>query len=52
MVQAYRSLGRSVYEVWENGMRFYVFIDAWKFLVANDHYAGDGQRAKRHGQFN
>jgi len=20
--------------------------------VANDHYAGDGQRAKRHGMFN
>lgn len=28
------------------------FPDAWMFLVANDHYAGDGQRARRHGCFN
>ncbi|QXV79299.1 hypothetical protein bas20_0034 [Escherichia phage FritzHoffmann] len=33
-------------------MKLYIFKNAWMIAVANDHYAGDGQRAKRHGMFN
>lgn len=33
-------------------MKLYIFENAWMVPAANDHYAGDGQRAKRHGMFN
>lgn len=33
-------------------MRLYIFSNAWAFAVANDHYAGDGKRAERHGIYN
>lgn len=33
-------------------MRLVIFPDAWMFLVSNDHYAGDGRRAERHGIYN
>lgn len=33
-------------------MQLFYFPDAWMFLVANDHYAGDGRRAARHGIYN
>nr|DAQ12157.1 MAG TPA: hypothetical protein [Caudoviricetes sp.] len=33
-------------------MKLYCFLNAWVHAVANDHYAGDGQRAKRHGIYN
>jgi hypothetical protein len=33
-------------------MKLYQFNNAWMVAVANDHYSGDGQRAKRHGRYN
>ncbi len=33
-------------------MRLIIFRDAWAVPVANDHYGGDGKRAKRHGYWN
>lgn len=33
-------------------MKLYMFINAWMTAVANDHYGGDGKRAKHHGIFN
>lgn len=30
-------------------MRLIIFRDAWAVPVANDHYGGDGKRAKTHG---
>lgn len=33
-------------------MMLRIFIDAWAYPVANDHYGGDGKRAKRHSFWN
>lgn len=33
-------------------MKLYFFPNAWMCAVANDHYGGDGVRAKRYGLFN
>lgn len=33
-------------------MKLYIFENAWMIPAANDHYAGDGQRAKRYNVFN
>lgn len=33
-------------------MRLVIFTNAWRCAVANDHYAGDGKRSRRHGVFN
>jgi len=27
-------------------MMLFYFPDAWAYIVANDHYAGDGRRAR------
>ena len=32
-------------------MRLIIFDDAWRIPASNDHYGGDGQRAKRHNYF-
>lgn len=33
-------------------MMLIFFNDAWMIPVSNDHYGGDGKRAKRHSYWN